>query len=338
MREAKGADGKPVFAIPLEESSQDAKWLKLDQVSMADWLKSQNFRSAPLAWYVNYCCRDDYGSTSENVSAWAGIHYFAGRRGTASNAEMNWVVTWPEGNAFVANKMREKFAENTRANSPVISVRTKDAKLNTTFVGKNGLESIQSEFVIFAAPRFLASHIIADYPDASRDRSSMSYAPWMVANITLRKIPSGKGADLAWDNVSYRSPSLGYVVATHQNITTKQGPMVITYYHPQSSSAPHSARQMLLSKSAEDWGNEIVKDLEKMHPGIREEILSIDLWPWGHGMISPSPGYIWGDFRKSLLKNQGNIYFAHSDMSGISNFEEAQYRGVEAAKAILTIL
>jgi hypothetical protein len=36
-----------------------------------------------------------------------------------------------------------------------------------------------------------------------------------------------------------------------------------------------------------------------------------------------------------MKQSNGRIYFAHSDMSGMSNFEEAQFHGVEAAKAIL---
>jgi hypothetical protein len=34
----------------------------------------------------------------------------------------------------------------------------------------------------------------------------------------------------------------------------------------------------------------------------------------------------------------GRVVFAHSDMSGISNFEEAQYHGVKAAKRVLAKL
>jgi hypothetical protein len=35
---------------------------------------------------VNHACRDDYGTGSAMVSAWAGIHYFACRDGEAQNA------------------------------------------------------------------------------------------------------------------------------------------------------------------------------------------------------------------------------------------------------------
>jgi hypothetical protein len=76
-------------------------------------------------------------------------------------------------------------------------------------------------------------------------------------------------------------------------------------------------------------------DLEGMHPGISNDVISMDLWPWGHGMIRPAVGFIWGDTRRQMKQNAGNVFFAHSDMSGISNFEEAQYHGVQAAQKVL---
>ncbi|MBX9691026.1 MAG: FAD-dependent oxidoreductase, partial [Cyanobacteria bacterium] len=84
-RSAIGTDGKPAFAIPLDLSSQDKQYLDLDNISMAKWLKDNGYSTKQLLWYVNYCCRDDYGATTDNVSAWAAIHYFAGRRGRAAN-------------------------------------------------------------------------------------------------------------------------------------------------------------------------------------------------------------------------------------------------------------
>ena len=48
-------------------------------ISFADWLRAQRIDSRILNWYMNYCCRDDYGATTANTSAWAGIQYFASR-------------------------------------------------------------------------------------------------------------------------------------------------------------------------------------------------------------------------------------------------------------------
>src|ERR1700733_2593313 len=160
----------------------------------------------------------------------------------------------------------------------------------------------------------------------------------MVANVSLKQLPESRGLAAAWDNVSYYSDSLGYVVATHQDINTRRLPTVITYYYPLSDAEPAAARSKLQAQTAEEWSKIIVDDLEKMHPGIADDIISIDCWPWGHGMIRPSVGYIWSDARKKMKDNDGQIYFAHSDMSGMSNFEEAQYHGVEAAKKVLARL
>lgn len=332
FRNAIGKDGKPAFAIPLDLSSQDPEFLKLDRMSMSQWLKQNQFSSKPLLWYVNYCCRDDYGSTPEVVSAWAGIHYFAGRRGLASNAEANSVVTWPEGNGFIVDKLKTKLRDHIITGTLVSKIKQSENNGLAVHAQNQTHESlhVKSGSVIFAAPRFLAKHVIEGYVDESSE--SLAYAPWLVANISLKQAP---GASVAWDNVSYYSDSLGYVVATHQNITTRPAQTVITYYYPLSSMDPHTARKVLSQTPPEVWSKKIIDDLEKMHPTISNDMLSIDLCPWGHGMIRPSVGYIWGDRQKLIKELSEGIFFAHSDMSGISNFEEAQYQGIEAAKRIL---
>ena len=342
FREMIGRDGKPAFAIPLDFSSQDESLIELDKISMADWMKQNKFFGKPIRWYVDYCCRDDYGSLPEHVSAWAGIHYFAGRKGVAANAEMNSVVTWPAGNGFLVEKLREVLREQIETGTAVFQIANTATGASVSYMDVKGNvpKKIESDFVICAAPRFVARHLLSvEGPSAHRSavKPEAQYAPWMVANISLKHVPEGKGVGLAWDNVSFASRSLGYVVATHQNITThRNAATVITYYYPMAQDEPSIARQVLLKRSAAEWSELILKDLEKMHSGITAEITAMDLWPWGHGMIRPSVGYIWGAARKSMKENLGNVFFAHSDMSGISNFEEAQYQGVEAAKQILS--
>ena len=335
-----GKDGKPAFAIPLELSSRDEEFLRLDHISMDKWLKENDFRSKPLLWYVNYCCRDDYGTSADNVSAWAGIHYFAGRRGRASNAEQNSVVTWPEGNGFLVEKFKERLGDKIKTGSLVFEIDQSGDQVNSLYMDRKSKEvfALESDYLIFSSPRFISKYVIksSDFVADQSYLENLNYPPWMVANITLEKIPPSRGISSAWDNVGYFSDSLGYVVATHQNITTRKSlPTVITYYYPLSHLSSHEARNILMTASTEEWTEILLKDLERMHPEIETRIKSIDFWPWGHGMISPSVGFVWGQDRLKMQDNCGRIHFAHSDMSGISNFEESQYRGVEAAKAIL---
>jgi hypothetical protein len=164
------------------------------------------------------------------------------------------------------------------------------------------------------------------------------YSPWMVANITLDQLPNGPGAALAWDNVARASDSLGYVVATHQDIRSVPRETVITHYWPLDGAAPVEERERALARTHGDWCGRIVTDLDRIHPGIDSHIRNIDIWVWGHGMIRPVPGFIWGDARQKTQQAHGRIVFAHSDMSGISIFEEAFTRGTQAADALLQMI
>eukprot|EP01047_Picozoa_sp_COSAG01_P055181 COSAG01_NODE_6115_length_3843_cov_1.972489_2_plen_140_part_00 len=80
---AVGADGRPAFAVPIAASSTDPKFLSLDAISMAEWMERHGFVAAPLRWFVEYGCRDDYGTALNSTSAWAGLHYFASRESEA---------------------------------------------------------------------------------------------------------------------------------------------------------------------------------------------------------------------------------------------------------------
>lgn len=335
---SKGVDNRYAFNIPLEESSSDEKFLSLDRLSMFEFLQNNNFKSKHLLWYVEYCCRDDYGTTLKETSAWAGVHYFASRVGKGENLSEDDIITWPEGNSFLVNGIKNIIGkEIIKTNSLVTKVVQnnseggeviyKDIKTGENF-------KIKADHIILATPRFVTKHI---FPEL-QDKEHQDYTPWMVANISLNKKPSNNnGAPLAWDNVFYNSDSLGYVVATHQDWKPMNKETVLTYYWPLTHKTPLEARKWAMTQTHEDWVKKIVADLKKPHPEIESNISNIDVWVWGHAMIRPEPGFIWGKKRKAWQKPQGRIHFAHSDLSGISIFEEAQYHGVRAAKEVLGV-
>jgi hypothetical protein len=53
----------------------------------------------------------------------------------------------------------------------------------------------------------------------------------------------------------------------------------------------------------------------------------------GHAMIRPTPGFLGSSARHLLQAAKDGLFYAHSDLSGLSIFEEAQYRGVIAAES-----
>lgn len=329
-----GRDGKRAFALPMALSSQDADLLVLDNISMCDYLYQHRLTSEPLHWYVNYACRDDYGTDYRLVSAWAGLHYFASRDGHGLHTDSDAVLTWPEGNAWLTQRMAEQVQSHIVTNALVHRITTSKVGVSVDVFDSVHQQTTrwQAKQVIFAAPAMLLPHIWAN-PDGVYAAQSTSYAPWLVANLSVKQTPQdNNGAELAWDNVIYNSPALGYVVATHQNLRASPAPSVLTYYYALSQLTPQVARQKLLNTSQSAWADTILQDLSTAHPYLRDSVTQLDVFRWGHAMARPLVGFLQQPARLQLAHGKySHIQFAHADASGFSIFEEANYRGVMAA-------
>jgi phytoene dehydrogenase-like protein len=330
------ADGRRAFAIPVARSSREPDLVALDGVSMADWMTSHGFDSPRLRWYVEYACRDDFGSLLPTTSAWAGLHYFCSRV-AAPGDDASEFLTWPEGNGFLARKLAESTKGRSRSGAVVTAVEpTGDGALvRYVDAATNTSREIAARRVVCAAPRFVARRIVAGLP---KDDEGFRYVPWIVANLTMRSRPKERGFPVAWDNVLYESPSLGYVVATHQTDRLPRQDSVWTWYRPFCGADTVGERTAVYGKRWEDWRDAALADLAPAHPDIAEHVERIDVWRWGHGMIRPAPGFIWGGARERAARPLGAVHFAGADLGGLALFEEAQWSGVRAAEEILAAL
>jgi len=314
------------FTIPLERGRTE-KYAHLDSISFADWLAEQGCTARLVSWYMNYACRDDYGALARDTSAWAGIHYFSSRE-----AEEKGPLTWPEGNGWITRRLLERVEDRVRTGQMVHRI-ARTARGASVFAGET---EYQAEFVIFAAPTFLARYLLENFPRLA----DFVYSPWLTANLTLERLPDARGAEPAWDTVFLDSPTLGYVDATHQSLRTRIDRTVWTFYWALAEGTPAANRQLLLEKDWEYWKEAILHDLERVHRDIRECVSRIDVMRMGHAMVRPAVGSIFSEERKRLARwpvggHDSRILFANSDLSGISIFEEAQYHGVRAAQSAL---
>jgi hypothetical protein len=103
---------------------------------------------------------------------------------------------------------------------------------------------------------------------------------------------------------------------------------VWTFYWSLAEMTPKDGRKMLLEKDWNFWKEAILNDLGKAHADIRECCSRIDVMRFGHAMARPTPGFL--SLRHPATDS---LFFANSDLSGYSVFEEAQYQGVRAADA-----
>jgi glycine/D-amino acid oxidase-like deaminating enzyme len=338
----RGSDGRRAFAIPMALSSRDARYLALDRTSMRDWLIAEGFAAEPVHWLVNYGCRDDYGCDYREVSAWAGIHYFACRDARARNVDADTVLTWPEGNGWIVRQLLERLAPPLTTGALVYRVTEngREAALAVHLAREGRSVEIRAQHVIWAAQlRFAARALAGADAGLAAALGEFDHAPWVVANLTLEEPPWERyGAPLAWDNVLYDSASLGYVVATHQDLASRRGPTVLTYYEPLSGEPPAAGRERLLKATREQWVERVLAELGRPHPELARITRRADVFANGHAMVRPRTGFMWGAARERVLRHTGRVHFAHSDLSGFSLFEEAQYRGVAAAERVLAQL
>jgi phytoene dehydrogenase-like protein len=319
--------GRRAFDLPRARGADAEDLRALDAISMDRYLRDRGWSSERLRWLVEYGCRDDFGATLAQTSAWAGIHYFAARLGdTGEGADF---LTWPEGNGRLVATLAARAGGRLRTGALVRRMAPAGDGVEVAYEHDGRLRGIRAEHAVCALPSFLAARVVEGAP-----RPRAEYGAWMVANLTLRERPESRGFPTAWDNVLYDSPSLGYVVATHQT-GRDHGPTVYTYYLPLVDDDPKVARQRLLDTPWERWVEIVLGDLAPAHGGLRQLVERVDVYLWGHAMVRPRPGAMWSAELAAAARPAGRLHFAHTDLSGMALFEEAQYHGVRAAEEIL---
>jgi predicted NAD/FAD-dependent oxidoreductase len=345
-----GAGG--AFAIPTARSSWSSALDGLDATPFANWLDIQGFTAPALRWYLDYCCRDDYGAGAAQVSAWAGLHYFASRHGFHTpedpGDERDSVLTWPEGNAWLSTKLAAPLGERIHGGRVAMRVTEERFEVGVDLwnAQKQSIERWVAPQVVLATPLFISARLLSTPPGALMQvAAAMRYAPWLVANLQLGDaLDDVPGAPPSWDNAFYDSgPSgamLGYVDAMHQSTRPYPGPTVLTSYWSlggDNVAQLQMQRQRLLRDSWQTWAGAIIQDISRAHSDLSDKLQRIDLMRYGHAMSIPVPGLRSSAALRALAEPQttSRIHFAHSDLSAYSVFEEAMYHGARAAADVL---
>jgi phytoene dehydrogenase-like protein len=336
----RGADGRRLFALPVDRSSTELR--HLDRVTIAAYLDGLGLTSWRLRWAIDYACRDDYGCTLAQCSAFAALHH-ALCRGLEDTHE-RLILSWPEGNAHLVERMVQASELGDRLHRDTLA-HTIDPDTGTVHaydVAAGRGRVFEARVVLWAAPRFVLPRVLPSGRDPLPP-ATLLYTPWLVANVEVARRPGGIGAPLAWDNVPVDADNLGYVVATHlEGLQDRivEG-SVLTYYQPlpaDDAAGLRARRQALYDGSLEHWCDHVTAELEAMHPGITPEIRRIHVARWGHAMIRPGPGWLFGPDRTVARRPLCCVLPCAADVGGLPLFEEAFAAGVAAAEQALARL
>ncbi len=355
------------FAMPMLKTLGQKRPLApihqaLDAITFEAWLGTHGYDDPHLRWYLDYCCRDDYGASTARVSAWAGIHYFASRHGFHAPGEpvdeaREAVLTWPEGNGWLTQRLAAPLRTGGQLRTGCSVLRIAEGRhgveVDALHHASGQVERWQAPRCVVALPVFVAARVVQPAPaflQAAAQR--LQWAPWLVANIHLdAPLQDRPGAAPAWDNVLYQDANpggLGYVDAGHQRLNTGAllaGPTVLSYY--QALGDQPQAREQLATQPWTHWADAALATLGAPHPDLARRATRVEITRYGHAMSIPVPGTLQfmsqiglqrpSTQRKALSNGEqtpwlptpttDRLAFAHSDWSGYSVFEEAFTRG-----------
>jgi len=322
-----GDDGLPAFAIPVASSSRDPRIRALTDRTMSQWMEERGYTSERLRWLIDYACRDDYGASIDETSAWAGLHYHCSRRPDPSTRDLaTHVLTWPEGNGWLVARLMERARA---AFVPGALVRKVEPDTGRLWVEEGGaLRRLDARHIVLAVPARVVDRLV-ERPAGLR----ADLAPWRVAQLHCRRMPFGRGLSVAWDSVIYGGRGLGYVSNRHQT-SRGTGPVVLTWYQPLTG-PPAQGRRSLLEAEWSAEVDDVLGELSPAHPDLREVVERVDILHWGHGTARPVVGLHSVGALDGAAERIGRVRIAHADLSGISLFEEAAWHGVRAAEDIL---
>ena len=349
LRNLRGNDGRRIFVFPTVLSSNDPKYAALDTISLKSWLTQNGYTAPSLHWYLNYCCRDDYGRRYDEISAWAGLHYYCSRWGQAANAGNGAWLTWPGGLSPLAQALDQAGGRQRRAGT-AYALKTVaggvEARCFTLQDGKIHTFRVRARRALCAMPLYVAARVVDNIGQYGFDAKAHvpTYAPWLVANFVMRHFPAElQGHDdapqpgLCWDNVVYNEPGLGFVVSTHQDIR-QQPPArsVFTSFVAMSDRSPKDARRWMETASPAELLELASRDLRAAYGmELATCVERVEITLRGHAMAAPVPGFRRNAGLAALREVDGPVLFAHADLSGFSVFEEAAWWGHRAARLLL---
>jgi hypothetical protein len=271
---------------------------------------------------------DDYGTTLDTTSAWAALHYFCSRE---TEQALVWKDGL---GSVIRSLRRSLVADGVeiRTSSLVHSIEQNSgsgiATIEYVDLRDNSSRVVQARQVIYAAPHHTARHIVSGYAQQERVHDSecgaegclnFTYAPWAVANVFLKRPPP---TPHNWEQVVYRPnatgfarSSLGYVFSPEEiqrwstpwwsptiwpwsagGAAAQRSVTVLTAYFMLSESAidggqlPHE----WLTKSWEDWRDDVLDSLRMTIPTIDELTYKVDVRVLAHAMNRPVPGFLFG--------------------------------------------
>lgn len=299
---------------------------QLNDISFYDFLNNNLELTPAFKRGLDYHMLDDWGGTTEQVSALAGIHYFTCRPYETQVVDL---FSPPDGNGYFIKKLADRLPqERLLAEHLVKSIRSENDGFSTEVIDiqNKSIKSVKSKNVIYAGQKHALKYIMPEQYPHFEDNS---YAPWLVLNFVLDNRLDQKGF---WQNEMLMDDEtfMGFVDSDMQETGDSQHRVLTAYYclPPESRSDlknVESNKEVIVSKTTEYLSQYFDRDIESFIQEVHIKVM-------GHAMPIPKPGYLFGDKNENRLYQ--NMTFAGVDNARLPLFFEAMDSGIQAAKLL----
>ncbi len=308
---------KEFLSIDLEKRGKD-----LGRVPFSDLIKG--YPDEIKQWWDNYG-PSNWGATSEETAASLALDDFQELAGENGND----YYTWPGGLGAITRKLSEilqqQFPGHLRSGATMVAVVPEKDVVNVTYVEGTELKTAAAKAVIMATPKFITRRLVDGLPTKqSEAMHQIGYIPYAVVNLIFDKPVFNKGYDTWCPGNRFSDFVVADWVVRNQP-GYKQKYNILTCYTP----LRREERALLLSEtSAQQIAAEVLRDFQKLLPGLDVDPIEVHLYRRGHPLYMSTPG-LFTEVQPLVRQPMDRIFFANTDSEGP---ESTTSGGIEAAE------
>jgi hypothetical protein len=306
---------------------------ELDGVTLASLL--DKYGTEVKGWYNDLLAW--FGGTCEDYSAYAGVLLARSQMGHdlsllyPERTEPDSSYSFPGGLAEAALALGRKIDESGagRIVNDAVVYRVTNERDGVSVSYLQGAQPITvlASVVIFAAPKFIARHVIIDLPQDQREAiGRFKYIPFLVCGVCTRSVisrtlRSARVLRAPIANLRDASP------ATDRQLFRCEAPLPATL-----------RPQVLTEEYIQALADRIAEVFDRTFPGSRSEIAEVRIWRRGHNWYLPIPGMS-TELQPTAARPFQRIIFANADSVGeISEFGWALVAADQAVERAAKLL
>jgi protoporphyrinogen oxidase len=308
----------------------EAQLLSLDTPSLSSCLTGY---SAPFLELINSFCQTYLGAGIESVSALAGLAILE------NLVQPSYVL--PGGNSIIVKSLANKLLHQGKArlvrNAFTWSIELKDDYSLVTYSTSDGVcHKVQARHVIVTTPHLVSARLFSNLNDATRlELFGYRYCSYLIATLLLKRqmLPPGYAhfVQAPFSFTEMASAETPYELKGQYKSSMGSALTIYQPYEPASK-----GRELLLAGDRESFSSSIVEQVEKICPGLNNNLERIILTRWGHALAVAGPGYF-SKLNKLQSVTSPCYSLAHSSSIGLPRIESAVQAAHRAADRALKI-